>query len=469
MNESFVQYYRCPESYVRFELKGALSDNKGYFRFGQDTVCYGRYGDRQVSPRPVGLFDAEWDLFPSRESVHLRFDPSEVADNLRREVYSELSSKNRHLSLGSAIAEAYYLIRPLMPVRFRKYLQKARLSGWESLLFPHWPVDRSVDRLMEHLLLLVLRSQKLERMPFVWFWPNGAPSACIMTHDVETTAGRDFSSTLMDIDDAFGIKSEFEVVPEKRYDVPRSYLDSITTRGFGLGVQDLNHDGRLYKNKQQFLERAAKINNYGREWGVKGFRAGVLYRRQEWFDALKFEYDMSVPNVAHLDPQRGGCCTVMPYFVGNILEIPVTATQDYSLFHILNDHSMDLWKRQIELIMEQHGLISFIVHPDYIITEREQKMYESLLAYLAELRDHRAVWIGTPSEVNDWWRQRDQMILVDVGGEWRVEGVGSERASVAYAREQDGRLIFEVGGNAQLQASESTPPCGRGKATNFAG
>ena len=62
-----------------------------------------------------------------------------------------------------------------------------------------------------------------------------------------------------------------------------------------------------------------------------------MYREQQWFDAFEFSYDMSVPNVAHLEPQRGGCCTVMPYFVGDILELPLTTTQDYSLFHILGD------------------------------------------------------------------------------------------------------------------------------------
>jgi hypothetical protein len=121
------------------------------------------------------------------------------------------------------------------------------------------------------------------------------------------------------------------------------------------------------------MRRVAKINHYGREWGVDGFRAAVLYRRQEWFKDLEFSYDMSVPNVAHLDPQRGGCCTVMPYFVGGLLELPVTTTQDYTLFHILRDYKADLWKTQIELIMEKHGLLSFIVHPDYVTTDPERK------------------------------------------------------------------------------------------------
>jgi len=72
-----------------------------------------------------------------------------------------------------------------------------------------------------------------------------------------------------------------------------------------------------------------------------------MYRNQDWYDSFDFSYDMSAPNVAHLDPMRGGCCTVMPYFIGKILELPVTTSQDYTLFHMLNDYSIDLWKQQL--------------------------------------------------------------------------------------------------------------------------
>src|SRR5205085_12314007 len=143
-----------------------------------------------------------------------------------------------------------------------------------------------------------------------------------------------------------------------------------------------NHDGHLYRNRKQFFERATKINSYAIAYGAEGFRAASLYRKQLWYEALKFSYDMSIPNVAHLDPQRGGCCTVMPYFIGNILELPVTTTQDYTLFNILNDCSIELWKQQMEIIMEKHGLISFIVHPDYIIKPQQRRIYEALLACL---------------------------------------------------------------------------------------
>src|SRR5205807_3375273 len=181
------------------------------------------------------------------------------------------------------------------------------------------------------------------------------------------------------------------------------FRDSITSRGFELAVQDLNHDGQLFMNKRQFMARVGRINSYGRQWAAEGFRAAILYRNQEWFGALDFSYDMSVPNVAHLDPQRGGCCTVMPYFVGKILELPVTTTQDYTLFNIFNDLSIDLWKKQVNLIMEKHGLISFIVHPDYVRGSRERTaVYETLLAHLADLRREKGIWIATPGEVDRW-------------------------------------------------------------------
>ena len=290
----------------------------------------------------------------------------------------------------------YYWVRSALPFSVRNYLKKLHLKGWETLAFPRWPVDCSVDNLLEHLLLLSLEATGAERIPFIWFWPEGASSCAIMTHDVETELGREFCSNLMDIDDSFGVKASFQIVPEERYSVSTQFLSSIRERGFEVVVHDLNHDGHLYKDREQFLRRAAKINAYREEYGTEGFRAAVLYRKQLWYDALEFSYDMSVPNVAHLDPQHGGCCTVMPFFIGNILELPVTTTQDYMLFHILNDYSTSLWKRQIELIMEKHGLISFIVHPDYVMRARERVIYEELLAHLADLREKKDVWITTP-------------------------------------------------------------------------
>jgi hypothetical protein len=313
-----------------------------------------------------------------------------------------------------------------------------------------------VDDLLQQLLLLAVRSSGNERVPFIWFWPDGATSCAIMTHDIETTLGQKFCKALMDIDDSFGMKASLGVVPEERYLVSTDFLTSIRERGFEVVVHDLNHNGCLYRDHKQFLERASKINAYGREYGADGFRAGVLYRKQLWYDALDFAYDMSVPNVAHLDPQRGGCCTVMPHFIGNILELPVTTTQDYTLFKILDEYSTSLWKRQIELIMEKHGLMSFIVHPDYIAAPRERGIYEELLCHLALLREKKGIWITTPGEVNRWWRQRAEMRLVYNGQGWQIEGLGKERARIAYASEEEGHLVLTV--QAQAEENSLCPP-----------
>ena len=280
---------------------------------------------------------------------------------------------------------------------------------------------------------LVLKSDRLERIPFIWFWPSGAPGCAMMTHDVEALAGRDFCDRLMDLDDSFGIKSSFQIVPEGRYPSGTAFLDRMRRRDFEVNVHDLNHDGDLFREKREFLRRAAKINQYATDFHTRGFRSGAMYRNQEWYGAFDFSYDMSVPNVAHLEPQRGGCCTVMPFFIGNILELPLTTIQDYSLFHILGDYSIELWKQQSELILQRNGLISFITHPDYLIDPRAQSVYRNLLAYLAQLRSERRVWIALPADVDRWWRSRSQMKVVQAGETWRIEGPGSDRARIAYA------------------------------------
>jgi hypothetical protein len=385
------------------------------------------------------LHDAFPDTTTDNGTTYLPFDLTEVLENLRCEFYVG----DWHDGLAkSALLRMYYLLRPFLSFGMRSHLKMVHLRGWADLPFPRWPVDCSVDNLVEQVLLLAVRSSSSRQVPFIWFWPEGASGCAIMTHDVETEAGREFCPDLMDIDDSYGIKASFQIVPEERYGVSERFLASVRERGFEVVVHDLNHDGLLYRDREQFIRRAAKINSYREQYGAEGFRAAVLYRKQLWFDQLKFSYDMSVPNVAHLDPQRGGCCTVMPFFIGNMVELPVTTTQDYMLFHMLNDYSISLWKQQIDLIMKKFGLMSFIVHPDYIMKPRERAVYEELLAHLADLREKRNVWITTPGEVNCWWRQRAEMRLIEDGTDLRIDGAGSERARIAYATERDGRLVF---------------------------
>jgi hypothetical protein len=444
MNQSFVDYYRCPENFADCFLDGKPAQDSGHFRFGPETICYGSISKGAVHHSPeANLHDTLNDVVIERGVVRLPFDPDQIVNNLRLERYYSGSRKRSFLSGGLANS-LYYLARPILGVSVRRHLQKLRLAGWRSIAFPHWPVDRTVEQIHETMLRLCVQAHNGQEMPFIWFWPEGLPSCVAVTHDVEAVKGRDFCPTLMDVDESFGIKSSFQLVPEKRYELSQPFIESIRARGFEVNVHDLNHDGRLFANEAEFLDRARRINQYGRAFDAHGFRSGALYRNLAWYGALEFSYDMSVPNAAHLDPQRGGCCTVMPYFIGKILELPVTTTQDYSLFYILNEYSIDHWKRQIAQITEKHGLASFIIHPDYVVERRTRDTYKSLLAYLADLRSKGKAWIALPREVNQWWRARRQMKLVRQGSKWVIEGPGKDRARVAYAVVERGRLAYKL-------------------------
>jgi len=442
MSNIFSEYYRTPLVSPAVDPGAGRENGAGFFRFGADVVCYG-----ECSSGVAADVQASADFYASKamviaySEIHLPFDISKIIDNLRRERYvKQLDSGRKGFTQHALTRQVFYSVRELLPVLMRRHLQKAYFKDWQSLQFPHWPVDFTVDSLHESLLRLAMIAQGCEKIPFIWFWPEGADGCVIMTHDVETVGGRDFTSALMDIDMSYGFKASFQVVPEKRYEVPESYVSEIRARGFEFNIHDLNHDGQLFEKKDEFLRRAKKINEFMKRYDARGFRAGAMYRNLEWYEAFEFSYDMSVPNVAHLEPQRGGCCTVMPFFVGKILEIPLTTSQDYALFHILNEYTTDLWKKQIDLIGQRNGLVSFITHPDYLINRRCRRVYESLLAHLRQTADRERLWNTLPAELDRWWRARSEMKLVEDNRGWRIEGPESERACIAYARVAGDRI-----------------------------
>ena len=435
MNKAFLDYYRCPEVYGEFCLQGKPSAPAGYFRFGSGVVGYGQLSSGACSATVCGqLYDVRQGVEISDSTPSLPFDLTSIVDNLRFERYLNTNVSGKwNRCLRAMLKDAYYLARPNLPISARSFIQRIALEGWDRKPFPEWPVDLNVDQFFRRLLPLSMQAKGVDRIPFIWFWPDGYSGCTVMTHDVETSSGLNFIASVMDIDDSYDVKSSFQIIPEGRYRTPPGLLNQIRARGDEVNVHDFNHDGRLFRERSEFVRRVQKINSYGREVGALGFRSGVLYRNLDWYDDLEFAYDMSVPNVGHLDPQPGGCCTVMPYFIGKILELPLTTIQDYSLFHILGDYSIELWKKQLTLILEEHGLSSFNIHPDYIVSPAARGVYVKLLEYLSELRSKEKLWMALPSQVDRWWRERAKMKLVTQGRAWVIEGPSKERARIAYA------------------------------------
>jgi hypothetical protein len=442
-------YFRISVPSTKLWETGSPQASPGFFHFGPDIVCYGN-SSAGTAPdfASAARFEALQLTRPNGAGTYVPFDFSSVIENLRTERYLQhLRGSKKGLSRHPYVRKAYYGVRELLPVSVRRHLQKSYFKDWQKIPFPHWPVDFTADALHCEFLKLIMKTNQIPNIPFIWFWPEGANSCAILTHDVETASGRDYSSTLMDINLAHGFRASFQVIPEKRYEVPESYWNEIRNRGFEFNVHDLNHDGYLYHDKNEFLRRAQLINGYVKKYQARGFRAGAMYRNVDWLSSYEFSYDMSFPNVAHLEPQRGGCCTVMPYFIGNILEIPLTTTQDYSVFNILEQFSIDLWKQQISLILQHNGLISLLSHPDYLIDPKPRAIYEQLLAHLRKVCDNNNVWHALPGELDRWWRARSQMNLIERDGGWQIEGPESHRARLAFATLDGDRLVYSLSGN----------------------
>jgi hypothetical protein len=445
--QTLLDYYRIPARFTDgITATVDPASEVGFFQFGPATICYGRSkcGVAQ-SLAGASQFDASKAVRRDRGTITLPFSFDEVIDNLRLEHYTQgLVLGGRLFGASTAIRKLYYLFREGLSVKVRRRLQKIYFRDWEDLPFPSWPLDFTVDNLHEGYLRLLMESSGVDKVPFIWFWPDGMSNSLMMTHDVETAAGRDFTSQLMDLDESYGIKASYQVIPEKRYEVPDEYLRGIRERGFEVNLHDLNHDGHLYRERKEFESRAARINGYLRQYNAQGFRAGAMYRNQDWYDAFDFSYDMSVPNVAHLEPMRGGCCTVMPYFVGKVLELPLTLAQDYSLWHIMDDYSIDLWKQQLTLLRKRNGLMSFITHPDYLIDRRARNVYVALLDYLRQIIRQEKIWVACPGEIDTWWRARREMKLVPRGDDWEIVGPQKERARLAYAILDGSSVRYEL-------------------------
>jgi hypothetical protein len=451
-SRELIDYFRLPAEFGRFEAAPSRSDDAGFFRFG-DSTCFGRVAHRSPSVRVSDRVPA---INPNEvDGFMLPFDLSEVITNLRRERYAVEKSGWLEQMTSTAAAQAlYYALRPMLPVPLRKHLQRIRLRGWDRIPFPSWPIDDTVDRLMETSLALLLKNGGVDPIPFIWFWPDGRSSALIMTHDVESASGAEGCDALMDLDDEFGFKAAFQLIPEVDDGGAWSTVATrMRARGFEVNLHDLTHDGSLFRDRSLFVSRAAQINGYASAFQCRGFRSGAMYRQQDWFSELQVSYDMSVPNVAHLEPQRGGCCTVMPYFIGGVLELPLTTAQDYSLFHVIGDYSLRLWTRQIEAIVAKHGLLTFLAHPDYLADPRARRTYVDLLTYLSHLRGKLNLWCALPGDVDQWWRSRQGMKLVRAGESWRVVGPESARARVAWASlDADGRVVYRLGAEGRRPA-----------------
>ena len=354
------------------------------------------------------------------EAVHARFDRdtgdivvpfslSEAYAGYVSEAWREASS---HLSLSPAQLNAFYRVKALIPAVVRLAARRLLVRAQGLPDFPAWPLDTSVSRLLAFFARCALRAAGRAEGDFLWFWPSGFKAAVILTHDVEGEDGIRLAFELADLEEEHGFRSSFNF--GAWYDVDPGVLRELRGRGFEVGMHGLSHDRELFSSRTAFEERLPALARLAERLGAIGFRSPATHRVFEWLAELPVDYDCTLPNSDPYEPQPGGCCSVHPFFVGSVVELPYTLPQDHTLLTLLGHRSPRLWLEQAAVIEREYGLIQCVSHPDpgYLGDRDKRAIYAELLRGLA---DRRNLWRALPKEVAAWWRRRASAATTDEG------------------------------------------------------
>ena len=368
-----------------------------------------------------GILAATFD--PETKSLGIPFDPDEAYDALVSERWRRGAS-GRQLSASNLAI--YYKVKHLIP---RAVQLRARrvLARWQGVPeFPSWPLEPSVVELLRFYLECVLLASGRTSLPFRWFWPDRKAAALVLTHDVESADGLRRALELAAVEEDRGFRSSFNIVASW-YPVDMGIVSELQERGFEIGVHGVYHDRSMFSSREQFESQQPAVREATDRFGAVGFRSPSTHRVFEWLGDLPVVYDCSIPHSDPYEPQPGGCCSIWPFFVGDVVELPYTLPQDHTLFTILGHKTIDLWLRQVDELIARNGLIQLVSHPDpgYLGDPDKRELYSAMLDALSDRAD---LWSTLPRDVAAWWIQRD------LGSE------GPFRSAVGAARLVDGHV-----------------------------
>jgi hypothetical protein len=293
----------------------------------------------------------------------------------------------------------FYYLKPFMPRKTQLFLRRLIAKKKRKKYVSIWPID-----------------PKAAKPPAGWKgWPDGKQFALVIMHDVDTQIGQDKCHQLMDLEESLGVRSTFNVVPE-RYTVSQQLLKDIKNRGFGLGVHGLNHDGKLFISYEGFLKKAEKINGYIKSWDAKGFSSPSMHHRLEWMHHLDMESSTSTFDTDPFEPQSDAIGTIFPFVVQNdpkregFVEMPYTLPQDFTLYVILREKTIDIMKTKLDWIVKNKGMALFNTHPDYMdfgaskqmqYQEYPVSLYKEFLTYVQSAYAGK-YWMALPHEVAEF-------------------------------------------------------------------
>jgi peptidoglycan/xylan/chitin deacetylase (PgdA/CDA1 family) len=256
-------------------------------------------------------------------------------------------------------------------------------------------------------------------------WPERKKFAFVLTHDVETRQGHDRCLQLAELEERLGFRSAFNFVVDE-YAVDCKLREELARRGFEIGVHGLTHDGSLFHSREEFRRQAVRLNRILKDWRAVGFRAPCMYHNLDWMHDLDIEYDASTFDTDPFEPQPDGLNTIFPLHIPgycsekSYVELPYTLPQDFTLFILMKEKSINKWKRKLDWIVEHGGLALLITHPDYMCFGHGRPCFDEYPIHLyAELLDHirctfrGAFWHVLPRELARFWATRHKTSMAE--------------------------------------------------------
>jgi hypothetical protein len=360
-------------------------------------------------------------------NVFLPFDPGEVMRLYWSEGYLEVGRSAVAAACRAIIMRGYYLARPAMPRVVQLWLRRRFTRVQAAATFPAWPIEDSLHDFYGWLFD-VIADLAAAPVPFLDLWPSGRSWALVLTHDVETDAGYREMNLLRAPERAHGYRSSWNLVGA-RYEVDDDKVRSLHDDGCEVGVHGLLHDGRDLSARLLDERLPAMWANASR-WDAVGFRSPATHRSWDLMHRLGFGYDTSYSDTDPYEPQAGGCCSFLPYFNQDMVELPITLPQDHTLFTILQHPDGELWLRKARHIRDRGGMVLVLTHPDYAHDQRLAEGYRTLLDAFA---DDETVWHALPREIAAWWRKRAVSTLRATGNGWDIDGPASDAGRIRFA------------------------------------
>jgi hypothetical protein len=358
-------------------------------------------------------------------SVFLPFDPDDVCHSYWSERYVEIAQGRAHRQARRGAVRSYYRMRGLLPRHTQIWLRRHYSRIQLRTPFPNWPIETALHDFFD-LFTSILGDVAGEPVPRIAAWPHDHAWALVLTHDVETGRGLAALDPILDLERGLGLRSSWNFVP-RGYAVDDDRIRDLVAEGFEVGVHGLHHDGRDLESLARVQERQQGIREAAERWNAVGFRSPATRRKWELMPLLGFDYDSSYPDTDPFEPQDSGCCTWLPFFNQDMVELPLTMPQDHTLFVILRHSDESAWIEKAEFLRSRGGMAMIDTHPDYLIDERIMGAYRRLLERYA---GDPTAWKALPRDVSAWWRMRAASKIERAGEDWIVTGPAAGGARV---------------------------------------